>query len=142
MITYSPQDMQRQLIADQRLWRRLPAAVAAVFWPLEVILLGWSLGWWVGAATVVVLAALSVLVPPRLPINIYFIDLLDRLLGLPLWLGWLLLVWHLSAREPLFVILGQPVVGAIAVAVSGWIVTRILVLASRLLAQRAVVRGG
>ena len=134
--------MQRQLIADQRLWRRLPAAAAAVFWPLEVILLGWSLGWWVGAATVVVLAALSVLVLPRLPINIYFIDLLDRLLALPLWLGWLLLVWHLAAREPLFVILGQPVVGAIAVAVSGWIVTRILVLASRLLAQRAVVSGG
>ncbi len=133
--------MQKQLIADQRLWSRLPVAVAAVFWPLEVILLAWSPGWWVGAATVVVLAALSVLAPPRLPMNIYFVDLLERLLRLPLWLGWLLLVWHLSVRQPLFLILGQPVAGAVAVAVSVWIATRVLVFASRLLAQRAVVRG-
>ncbi len=105
------------------------------------MLLGWDLGWWLGAVTVAALAAFSVFVPPRLPVNIYLVDLLDGLLRLPLWLGWLLLVWYLSAREPLFAIMGQPVVGAVIVAICGWIATRILVVASRLLVQRAVFRG-
>lgn len=133
--------MQKQLIGDQRLWRRVPGAAAAILWPLEVILLGWDHGWWVGAATVVAVAALSVLLPMRLPVSIYLVDLLESLLRLPLWLGWLLLVWPLSVREPVFTILGQPVAGAIAVAASAWLLTRILTLAARLLVRRTTVRG-
>lgn len=133
--------MQKQLIADQRLWGRVPAATAAILWPVEVILLGWGLGWWTGAATLVVVSVFSVAVPPRLPVNIYLVDLLERLLRLPLWLGWLLLVWHLSVREPLFIIFGQPLAGAAAAAVSAWIATHVLVFASRTLAQRTALRG-
>jgi hypothetical protein len=133
--------MQRQLIADQRLWRRVPAAMAAILWPLEVLLLGWDAGRWIGAATVVVLAILTVVAPPRLAVSIYLVDLLERLLRLPFTLGWLLLVWHLSAREPIFPILGLPVLGAVVVAASAWLFTRIIAVAFRMLAQRIIAQG-
>jgi hypothetical protein len=133
--------MQRQLISDQRLWSRVPAAAGAILWPLEVILLGWDSGRWMGAVTVVVVAALTVLVPPRLKVSIYVIDLVERLLRLPLWLGWMLLIWHLGVREPVLPILGQPAAGAVAIAAAAWLLTRILGLACRVLAQRSLARG-
>ncbi len=133
--------MQKQLIADQRLWGRVPAAASGIVWPLVVVLLGWNPGWWVGMVAVVVIAILTVLLPPRLTVSIYLIDLLERLLRLPLWLGWLLPVWYLSVQEPRFPILGIPVAGAVAVTAIVWLLTRALSLTSRLAARRVMARG-
>lgn len=136
MITYSRKQMERQLLADQTLWRRLPVSVAAVAWPLEVALLGWSTGLWAGALTVVVAGAASVLVPPRLGGGIYVIDLLAWTLKLPLSLGWLVMLWHLSLREPVLPVLGQPLIGALALTALLWVSSRVLSFASRLGAGR------
>lgn len=113
MITYSRNDMLRQLVADQAFWRRVPAKLAAVLWPLEIVALGWSPGWWVGLATVIVLSAGSVLLPPRLRVSIYLVDLLEWLTRLPVDLVWLVMAWHLTVREPALPVFGLPVIGAL-----------------------------
>jgi hypothetical protein len=143
MITYSQRDMQRQLAADQRLWSRVPGAVASLAWPLLVVALGWQFGSLVALATVALVGALSVALPPRLSINVYLVDLVDRLLGLPLWLGWLVLAWHLSAREPVFQFLGTPIPGALVATVLSLVAARLVAMASRTAAKRTLgARGG
>lgn len=129
MIGYSQEEMKRQLISDQHLWKRLPGALAAILWPLEAILLGWDTARWGGLVTVAIAVVLSSIAPRRLTINLYLLDLADRLLRLPLWLGWLLLVWQLATREPLYPILGVPVAGAILVTLLTWLVARVAILA-------------
>lgn len=143
VITYSRQQMERQLVADQALWRRVPAATTAILWPLEIVLLGWPTGWWAGLATVVALGVASTVVPPHLRANLYLIDLLERLIALPLDLCWLLLAWHLWVREPLFPVFGQPLAGAVVVTASLVVLTRLVALITRLLAHQALsgVRG-
>ncbi len=141
MITYSRQQVERQLIADQTLWGRVPAAAGALLWPLEVVLLGWSVGWWLGAATVIAVSIASTAVPPRLSVSIYLVDLLERAIRLPMDLCWLLLLWHLWLREPLFPIMGQPILGAIAVTASLWVLTRLVAFSTRLAVRRALARG-
>lgn len=128
--------MEKSLIADQALWRRVPASAAAVLWPLEVLLLGWSTGWWVGLLTVALLGSASAVVPPRLKIGIYWIDLLEMVVRLPLDLLWLLLVGHLWLREPLFPLLGQPLAGAIAITLLLWLLTRLVAVGIRLACSR------
>ncbi len=130
--------MQRQLVADQTLWRRLPAKAAALFWPVEVVLLGWGAGWWAGLVTVLLLGAASTVLPPRLKVSIYLVDLLERLLRLPLEIGWLLLVWHLWQREPVLAPLGQPLAGAVIAAALFWALTRLLAFLSRFAARRVM----
>ncbi len=132
--------MERQLVADQSLWRRVPAGLGHVLWPLGVALLGWGTGWWAGAAAVAALGVASTLLPPRLRVSVYLVDALDRLLRLPLQLGWLVLVWHLWLREPLFPILGQPLVGALLAAAALWLSTRLLAFLSRFGASLAMGR--
>ena len=140
MITYSRQDVERQLIADDSLWRRVPAAVSALLWPLEVAILGWATGWWAGILTVIGLAVASTLLPPRLHVSIYLIDLIDRLLQLPLNLCWLGLVCHLWLREPLFTPFGQPLLGALAVTLCLSILARLLAFLSRYASKRMFTR--
>ncbi|MGI5836695.1 MAG: hypothetical protein ACOX87_09425 [Chloroflexota bacterium] len=137
VINYSRQNVERQLIADQALWRRVPVAMAALLWPAEVIILGWHTGWWIGALTVVALGFVSAVIPSRLKVNVYLIDLLEQFVRLPLEIGWLLLFWHLWMREPLFPVLGQPLVGALAITVSLWALSRFLAFVTRLIAQQA-----
>lgn len=139
VISYSRQQMERQLVADQLFWRRVPAAAAAILWPLEILLLGWGTGWWAGICTVAILGLASTAVPPRLRVNIYLIDLLEHLVAIPLDLCWLATIWHLSVREPLFPVLGQPLVGAVAAAAGLWLLTRLLALATRLLARQTAL---
>jgi hypothetical protein len=140
VINYSRKEMERQLLADQTLWARLPGLAAAIVWPLEVLLLGWGTGWWTGALTVVALGFASVLLPGRLGAGIYLVDLLDWSLKWPLKLGWLLMVWHLWLREPVLPVLGQPLVGALAITALLILVTRLLSFASRLAAGRVGAR--
>jgi hypothetical protein len=143
MITYSQRDMQRQLAADQRLWSRVPWAVASLAWPLLVVTLGWQSGSLVALAAIALVGALSVALPQRISINVYLVDLVDRLLGLPLWLGWLILAWHLSAREPVFQLLGTPIPGAIAATVLALLAARLVAMISRYMAKRTLgVSGG
>jgi hypothetical protein len=132
--------MERPLLADQALWARLPGFAAAVLWPLEVVLLGWGTGWWTGMLTVVALGAASVLLPRRLGTGMYAVDFLDWVLKRPLQLGWLLMVWHLWLREPVLPVLGQPLVGALAITALLFLVTKLLSLASRLAAGRLGAR--
>lgn len=132
--------MERQLVADQALWRRVPTAATALLWPLEILLLGWGTGWWAGMLTVALLGVASATVPPRLKAGIYWIDLLERVVRLPLDLFWLLLIGHLWLREPLFPVLGQPLPGAVAITALLWVLTRLVVLAARLAGGR-LVRG-
>jgi hypothetical protein len=138
MITYSQQDMQRQIVSDQRLWKRVPVAAAALLWPLLVMVLGWQTGSVAALAAVLVLGALSVVLPPRLSLNLYLVDLLEKLLRLPLWLGWLVLAWHLSVREPLLLLLGTSIPAALGVTLVAFLLARIAVLASRFLARRVL----
>jgi hypothetical protein len=140
VINYSRKDMERQLLADQALWARLPGFGAAVLWPLQVVLMGWSTGWWIGAGTVVILGIASVLLPRRLGAGIYAADLLDWSLKRPLKLGWLLMVWHLWLREPVLPVLGQPLVGAVAITALLMLATGLLTFASRLAAGRIDAR--
>lgn len=141
MITYSRQQAERQLIADQALWGQVPVAAGALLWPLEVALLGWGVGWWSGAATVIAVSIASTAVPPRLRVSIYLVDLLERAIRLPTGLCWLLLLWHLWLREPLFPLMGQPLLGAIAVTACLWVLTRLVAFSTRLAARRALARG-
>lgn len=142
MITYSREDMQRQLISDQRLWRRIPGAASAILWPFEAILLGWDTARWTGPATVILVAFLCTALPPRVNVSLYLLDLVDSALVLPMWLGWLLLVWHLAAREQLFPILGVPAAGAVLVTAVAWVTARLLTLAVGFLARRVLPRNG
>ncbi len=137
MISYSRQQIERQLVADQALWRKVPPAASAVVFPLEILLLGWDPGWRVGIITVVLLGTASAILPRSLKVSIYLIDLLERVVALPMELCWLLLVWHLSARQPLFPILGQPLAGAVVVTASLWALTRFLSLVSRFASRLA-----
>lgn len=137
VINYSRQDVEKQLIADQALWRRVPVAMAALLWPAEVIILGWHTGWWIGALTVVAVGLLSAVIPPRLKINVYLIDLLEQLVKLPLEIAWLLLTWHLWMREPLFPFIGQPLAGALVVTASLLAMARLLAFTTRLMVQQA-----
>ena len=141
MISYTQREMQRQLISDQHLWKRLPAAAAAILWPAEAILFGWEAARWTGLATVVIVAMLATAAPPRISINLYLVDLLDRLLRLPLWLGWLLLIWQLSTREPILPVLGAPVIGAVLVTALIWLVSTVAVLLTGFATRRATARG-
>ena len=141
MISYSQEEMQRELISDQRLWKRLPVAAAAILWPIEAILLGWGTASWVGLATVVIAVTLSTSLPAKLSINLYLVDLLEQFLRLPLWLGWLVLVWHLSVREPIYPILGVPAAGAILVTAITWLVAQTVILAVRFATRRAMASG-
>ncbi len=129
--------MERQLVADQALWRRVPTALAAILCPLEILLLGWSTGWPTAVLTVVFLSVASISVPQRLRASIYLIDLLEWLISLPLELFWLALVWHLWVREPLFPVLGQPLIGSIATVAALWAATRFLSLAVRFATQQS-----
>lgn len=138
MLSYSRQQIERQLVADQALWRRVPVAAIAILGPLEILLLGWGIGWWTGLITAAALGAASMVAPPRLKVSIYLIDLLDQFVRLPLDLCWLLVVWHLWLREPIFPILDQPLLGAVALSTFLWILTRPLVLLARLAARRAL----
>jgi len=131
VITYSRHQVQRELTADQALWVRLSTALSTVLWPVEIALLGWGIGWWTGLLTVIALGIGSILLPSRLRINLYLTDLLDRLARLPLVVVWLLLIWHLTEREPIFTILGQPLVGALLVTVALALLTRPVALVSR-----------
>lgn len=137
MINYSRQDVEKQLIADQVLWRRVPGAIAALLWPVEIALLGWHTGWWVGAITVALLGVVSAAIPPRLRISIYLIDVLEHVVKLPLEIGWLLVSWHLWMREPVFPIFGQPLAGALLVTASLWAMSRILAFTTRFMARQA-----
>lgn len=137
MISYSRQEIERQLVADAALWRRVPTAFSALLWPMEILVLGWSPGSWIGLLTVLLLGIASVVIPPRLRISIYLVDLLDRFVSLPLGVGWLAVIWHLSVREPIFPLLGIPLPGAAAVTGCLWLLTRGLVLVSRFLAHKA-----
>ena len=128
--------MERQLLADQALWARLPGFVAAILWPVEVALLGWGTGWWTGALTVIALGIASVLLSRRLGAGIYVVDFLDWVLKWPLKLGWLLMVGHLWLREPVLPVLGQPIVGAIAITALLILATSLLSFVSRLAAGR------
>ena len=141
VINYSRQDVEKQLVADQALWQRVAFATAALLWPLEVALLGWHLGWWLGAITVVLSCFASVIVPSRLKLNIYWVDLLDRAARLPVDLFWLLLVWHLWMREPIFIVLGQPLFGAILISTLLWLAARLLTIVTRHLVQRCCLGG-
>lgn len=141
MINYSRQEFEQQLVADQALWRRVPIAAGALLWPSEVALLGWDPGWWIGALTVVLAATTSATIPPRLKVSLYLIDLLEQAVRLPLDLCWLLLAWHLWLREPLFPLFGQPVAGALLMALSLRTLTRLLSWVVRFLAGRASARG-
>ncbi len=132
--------MEKQLVADQVLWRRVPVAAAPLLWPLAILLLGWGTGWWAGLSTVALLGAASTIVPPRLQVSIYLIDLLERVVRLPLDLLWLLLVWHLWLREPLFPILGQPGLGAIGATALLWALARLIALATRFAARHGLSR--
>lgn len=136
MITYSQQDMQRQIVSDQRLWKRVPRASAALLWPLLVTTLGWQTGSIAALVAVLTLGALSVVLPPRLSVNIYLVDILEKLLRLPLWLGWLVLAWHLSTREPLFLLLGTPIPAALGATLLAFLLALIAALAGRFLAGR------
>ena len=138
MITYSRKELERQLVADRGLWRRLPAGLACILWPVEILLLGWHSGWWAGIGTIILLTLLSITIPPRITVNIYLVDLLAGFLGLPLNAGWLLLVWHLGVRETVFPVLGQPLVGAVAVTVVLALATRPLAFLTRLALSRLV----
>lgn len=130
--------MQRELVSDQALWGRVPGSASAVLLPLEALLLGWGTGWWVALITVPVIGMGSVLLPPRLPVSIYAVDLLERLLRLPLRLCWLLLVADLWLREPLLPVFGQPLIGALAATAALFALTPPLALAGRLAAKRIV----
>jgi hypothetical protein len=132
--------MEKLLLADQALWAHLPGSAAAVLWPLEVVLLGWGTGWWTGMLTVVAVGAASVLLPPRLGAGIYAVDLLEWSLKRPLKLAWLLMVWHLWLREPVLPVLGQPLIGAIAITALLLLAARVLSFASRLVAGRVGAR--
>ncbi len=142
MITYSRDDMRRQLISDHRLWRRFPGAAIAILWPIETVLLGWETGRWLGPTTVVAVALASEMLPSRLPANIYLVDVLDRLLRLPLGLAWLVLAWHLSVREPVLPVLGFPFAGAAIFTALAWLLAHVLILGTRLLVSRTAARGG
>lgn len=142
MITYSREDMQRQLISDQRLWRRIPGAASAVLWPLEAVFLGWDTAWWAGPATVVVVVLLCTVLPSRLKVSLYLVDVVDGALVLPIWLGWLLLAWDLTVREPLFPIFGVPAAGAVGVTALAWLAARVLTMIVGLLARRILSWGG
>jgi len=131
VITYSRKQIEKELVSDQKLWRRVPAAAIAILWSLEVVLLGWGTGWWLGLATLLLLSAASVVVPPRLRISIYVVDMLDRVVRLPLDLCWLLLVWDLWMREPIFPLLNTPAVGAIGVTLGLFVITRLISLLTR-----------
>lgn len=126
--------MERGLASDQALWRKVPASITALLWPLLAIFLGWNTGWWVGLLAMLTLAAASVVLPPRMRLNVYLVDGLERLLRLPFRLAWLLMVWHLGFREPLFPILGQPMLGAIAVTLALFLSTTLLTILVRLAA--------
>lgn len=128
--------MERLLVSDQALWTRFPTAAGALLWPLQIVLLGWGTGWWTGAATVILLGVASVIGPPRLAVSVYLVDLLEGMLRLPLFLGWLLATWYLWLREPLFPLLGQPLVGAILITALLWATTRVLALLSRFATRR------
>ncbi len=142
MISYSRRDMRHQLVSDRRLWKRLPGSAAAVLWPLETILLGWDTARWAGPATVAVVVVLATLLPPRLSISVYVVDLLDQLLRLPLWLVWLLLVWHLSVREPIFQVIGSPpIAGAILATALAWLLARVITLIVGLAVRHFFPRG-
>jgi hypothetical protein len=104
------------------------------------VLLGWGTGWWTGMLTVVALGAASVLLPRRLGTGMYAVDFLDWVLKRPLQLGWLLMVWHLWLREPVLPVLGQPLVGALAITALLFLVTKLLSFASRLAAGRLGAR--
>lgn len=132
--------MERELVSDQKFWRRVPAAATAILWPLEVVLLGWGTGSWLGLATLLLLSVASVVVPPRLKISIYLVDLLDHLVTLPLSLFWLLMVWYLWLREPAFAPLGAPAIGAIGATAALFAVTKLLSPLTRLAAGRLVIR--
>lgn len=132
VITYSRNDMERGLASDQALWRKVPASATALLWPLLAIFLGWNPGWWVGLLAMLTLAAASVVLPSRTRLNIYLVDGMERLLRLPVRLAWLLMVWHLGFREPLFPILGQPILGAIAVTLALFLGTMLLTILVRL----------
>jgi len=131
VITYSRKQIEKELVSDQKLWRRVPAAATAILWSLEVVLLGWGTGWWLGLTTLLLFSAASVVVPPRLRISIYVVDMLDRVVRLPLDLCWLLLVWDLWMREPIFPLLNTPAVGAIGVTLGLFVITRLLSLLTR-----------
>lgn len=126
--------MERGLASDQALWQKVPASITALLWPLLAIFLGWNTGWWVGLLAMLTLAAASVVLPPRMRLNVYLVDGLERLLRLPFRLAWLLMVWHLGFREPLFPILGQPMLGAIAVTLALFLITTLLTILVRLAA--------
>lgn len=126
--------MERGLASDQALWQKVPASITALLWPLLAIFLGWNTGWWVGLMAMLTLAAASVVLPPRMRLNVYLVDGLDSLLRLPFRLAWLLMVWHLGFRESLFPILGQPMLGAIAVTLALFLITTLLTILVRLAA--------
>lgn len=134
VITYSRNDMERGLASDQALWQKVPASITALLWPLLAIFLGWNTGWWVGLMGMLTLSAASVILPSRMRLNVYLVDGLDSLLRLPFRLAWLLMVWHLGFREPLFPILGQPMLGAIAVTLALFLITTLLTILVRLAA--------
>lgn len=126
--------MERGLASDQALWQKVPASITALLWPLLAIFLGWNTGWWVGLMGMLTLSAASVILPSRMRLNVYLVDGLDSLLRLPFRLAWLLMVWHLGFREPLFPILGQPMLGAIAVTLALFLITTLLTILVRLAA--------
>lgn len=126
--------MERGLASDQALWQKVPASITALLWPLLAIFLGWNTGWWVGLMGMLTLSAASVILPSRMRLNVYLVDGLERLLRLPFRLAWLLMVWHLGFREPLFPILGQPMLGAIAVTLALFLSTTLLTILVRLAA--------
>ncbi|HEX2922553.1 MAG TPA: hypothetical protein VHS28_00815 [Chloroflexota bacterium] len=97
-------------------------------------MLGWGTGWWVGLITLLLLSVASVVVPPRLKVSIYLVDLLDRFVRLPLGLLWLVLVWYLWLREPVFPLLGAPAIGAVVATAALFALTRLLSPLTRLAA--------
>lgn len=139
VINYSRRDVEKQLINDQALWRRVPTAIASLLWPVEIALLGWHTGWWVGALTVALLGVASAAIPPHLRVSVYLIDLLAQVVKLPLEIGWLLLSWHLWMREPIFTLFGQPLAAALLLTVSLWAISRIIAFTTRLLVQQALL---
>ncbi len=141
VMNYSRQEAERQLTADKLLWSRFPVAVGSILWPLTIATMGWNPGWWIGMAMVALIAMLAVVLPPRTRVNLYLIDLLEWVIGGPLEICWLLLLWHLATRESIFPLLGQPLLGSFLVTILLLMSNRIMVSVTRFLTCRLFVGG-
>ena len=141
MINYSRRELQTQLTSDQ-VWSRVPAAASALLWPAAILFMGWEPGAWIGALSPVLLGVLSVVVAGKIRMPLMLADVLERLVRPPVWLLWLLVAWHLSVREPLFALLGQPALGGVLLALGLWIASLLLAFLSRSLARLAISRRG